>query len=296
MYDIVFVGHICQDEVVHFNAEPYYSVGSAVLFGSTAAKRVGRRVAVVTKLSTRDDALLEHFGREDIDVYRLDTEHSTQMRIVHPSKNIDERQMFQQRSAGFFTIEEMPPLPCRHMHLAGISDREFDIPFITAMRERVSRLSIDMQSLVRQVDPVSREIRFGDAKGKQQVTALMDIVKMDGIEAEILTGCRDLEQAACLFEKWGCPEVMITHAQGVLVRVQGKTLYERFTNKSTVGRNGRGDTTFGGYLSWRLENDAAIALRFAAALASLKMETPEPFAGSANEVLMRMKQSLDRKN
>jgi sugar/nucleoside kinase (ribokinase family) len=97
------------------------------------------------------------------------------------------------------------------------------------------------------------------------------------VEAKILTGSDDLEEAAKQFEEWGCPEVLITRSDGVLARVNGKTYFEPFTNKSIVGRTGRGDTTFAGYMAWRLEHDVEESLKFASALVSIKMESKGTF-------------------
>jgi sugar/nucleoside kinase (ribokinase family) len=109
------------------------------------------------------------------------------------------------------------------------------------------------------------------------------------LAAKVLTGNDDLEQAAETFEAWGCPETLITKAEGVLARVNGKTYYEKFSNQSVVGRTGRGDTTFAAYLARRLDHDVVESLKFAAALVSIKMETPGPFGGTLAEVLARMR-------
>ena len=119
---------------------------------------------------------------------------------------------------------------------------------------------------------------------------MMVKLKLDIVEAKIFTGTDDLERAAIIVESWGCPETMITHSQGVLARVKGKTYYEKFSNSSIVGRTGRGDTTFAAYLSWRLDHDVSESLRFAAALVSIKMETPGPFKGTLQDVLKRIKE------
>jgi sugar/nucleoside kinase (ribokinase family) len=97
-----------------------------------------------------------------------------------------------------------------------------------------------------------------------------------------------LEKAAIIVESWGCPEILITHSQGVLARVKGQTYYEKFSNNSTVGRTGRGDTTFAAYLSHRLDHGERESLRFAAALVSIKMETPGPFKGTMQDVAKRL--------
>jgi sugar/nucleoside kinase (ribokinase family) len=145
-----------------------------------------------------------------------------------------------------------------------------------------------MQSFVRQVDEQTRVITFADARNKREIVALMDRVKLDIVEAAMLTGERDLAKAAAIVAAWGCPEVVITRAEGVHARVHGKDYYEPFSNKSTVGRTGRGDTTFAGYMFRRLDHGPAEALKFAAALVSIKMETPGPFQGTLADVLARM--------
>jgi sugar/nucleoside kinase (ribokinase family) len=151
-------------------------------------------------------------------------------------------------------------------------------------------LSVDMQSFVRHVTQVTRDIEFSDVANKKDIAGMMNKLKLDVVEARILTGTEDLEKAATIVESWGCPEVLITHSQGVLARVNKVTYYEKFSNASIVGRTGRGDTTFSAYLSWRLDHDPGEALKFAAALVSIKMETPGPFRGTLEDVLTRLKE------
>ncbi len=114
-------------------------------------------------------------------------------------------------------------------------------------------------------------------------------VKLDVVEAELLTGTADLSRAARIVEGWGSAETMVTRADGVLVRAGGKDYFERVTNRSVVGRTGRGDTTFGAYLAWRRDHSIGDSLRFAAAVVSIKMESPGPFRGGMEDIMARMK-------
>jgi sugar/nucleoside kinase (ribokinase family) len=288
MFDITFMGHMCYDEIHPYRGAPTTAPGSAVLCGAVAAARVGCRVLVVTRMSPADAAILEPMRQLGIECRLIPTAQTTRMRVVHPCADVDVREMDQVANAGFMQIEDMPDVPSRFVHLAGITDQEFTVDLIRGLRARGYSVSADMQSFVRQVNPRTRAITFADVPAKAEIAGLLDRVKLDVVEAKILTGSDDLEAAAKQFEAWGCPEVVITRADGVLARVGGQTLFERFTNRSVVGRTGRGDTTFAGYMAWRLQHGPAESLKFAAALVSIKMERPGPFAGTLDDVLQRM--------
>ena len=288
MFDIIFVGHMCYDEIIPYQGEPIVAPGSAVLCGALAAARVGKKVAVITRLSRRDDHILEQMRQNGIEVIVIPTKDTTYMKVVHATPDLDERQIYQLVNAGYFTLADMPAISGWQIHLAGITDQEFDLDFISGLKAMGYSLSTDMQSFVRQVDPLTHEIAFRDVPRKVEIARHMNLIKLDVLEAKILTGTDDPEQAALIVEGWGCPEIMITQSDGVLVRAQGKTCYEKFSNQSSIGRTGRGDTTFAAYLSRRTEFDVPEALKFAAALVSIKMESPGPFNGTLAEVLTRM--------
>jgi sugar/nucleoside kinase (ribokinase family) len=288
LYDIAFIGHVCFDEVIPYQGLPRVAPGSAVLCGALAAARVGKQVVVVTRMAPKDQAILEPMLQNGIAVHATPSADTTYMKVVHTTADVDERQIYQLANAGFFSLTDVPPLKAHQVHLAGITDQEFDLDFIRGLKERGLRMSADMQSFVRQVNPGTHRIAFGDVPNKKEIVGLMDMIKLDIVEASVLTGTDDLEQAALIIEGWGCSEILITRADGVLARVNGKTYYEKFSNKSVVGRTGRGDTTFAAYMARRLDHDITDSLKFAAALVSLKMEAPGPFTGTLADVLARM--------
>jgi sugar/nucleoside kinase (ribokinase family) len=290
--DLVFVGHMCLDEVIPFQEPPIIAPGSAVLCGALAASRVGTSVAVVTRLAPQDEEILWSMRQGGVEVHVVPADATTYMRVVHPSPDVDQREMYQLENAGRFHVADIPSLDARQVHLAGITDQEFDLDFVRKMKARGYRLSADMQSFVRQVDAATRRISFRDVADKAAIAELLDMVKLDVVEAQVLTSTDDLELAAKMFEKWGCPETVITRADGVLARVNGATYWEPFTNRSVVGRTGRGDTTFAAYMARRLDHDPDDSLRFAATLVSMKMEQTGPFSGTLAGVLERMDASV----
>ena len=116
-------------------------------------------------------------------------------RVLHESENVDERKLTLVKSAGLISIDDVPASlrPC--VHLAGISDTEFDMALMKGLKSRGYSLSVDMQSFVRHVTPVTHEIEFSDVANKKEIAAMMDKVKLDVVEARILTGTDDLEKA-----------------------------------------------------------------------------------------------------
>jgi sugar/nucleoside kinase (ribokinase family) len=254
------------------------------------AARIGKQVAAVVKMAKKDEEILQPMKDLGVDTYVIASPETTYSRVLHESENVDERKLTLVKSAGLISIDDVPELRSTCVHLAGISDTEFDMPLMKGLKSRGYSLSADMQNFVRHVTPVTHEIEFSDVADKKEIAAMMDKLKLDVVEARILTGTEDLEQAAIIIESWGCPETLITHSQGVLARVKGVTYYEKFSNSNVTGRTGRGDTTYAAYMSWRLDHDVLESLKFAAALVSIKMETPGPFKGTLEDVRKRLRE------
>ena len=281
---------MCYDEVTPFGEEKIIAPGSAVLCGAMVTARIGVKTAAVVKMSLDEEKITQPMKDLGVDVFIIPADCTTYSRVLHKSENVDERDITLVKTAGLIKIEDVPELESEYYHLGGISDSEFDMALIDGLKARGYRLSTDMQSYVRQITPVTKEINFGDVKEKEEIASKMDMIKLDVVEARVLTGTEDLEKAAEIFASWGCPEVVVTRSDGVLARVNGKTYFEKFSNNSVIGRTGRGDTTFAAYQGWRLTHDVPTSLKFAAALVSIKMETYGPFKGTLEDVMTRIQQ------
>jgi len=121
----------------------------------------------------------------------------------------------------------------------------------------------------------------------------VDTVKTDAVEAEFLTGQRDMRVAAGQIADLGPKEVVLTHRDGVLV-YDGSHFHEaRFHPETLTGRSGRGDTCIASYMARRLSAPPHEAMIWAAALTSLKLEAEGPFRRDIRdvEVLIRKKYS-----
>ena len=290
-YDIAFIGHVTIDEIDASEGSANGVPGGAPFFGAFAAAGAAKKIAVITRMAEHDAYLLEPLRQSGIDVFLRPVPETTHMRVIHPTANVDDRLMYQTRDAGFFSMDDMPAIEASLIHLGALTDREFTIGFMKQLKVKGFTVSVDMQGFVRQVDDVTRVIHFGDVHEKQEIVRLADFVKLDVVEAKILTGTDDLGEAAAICESWGCRETVITRSDGVLARSKGLNYFEKFSNRNSTGRTGRGDTTFGAYLARRFDYPVDESLRFAASLASIKMETPGPFMANLHDLLKRMTNS-----
>lgn len=290
VYDITFVGHMCYDEVTYYNKKGYIAPGSAVLCGAAVAARIGKKVALVTRLSKKDEHILDELKSIGVECFVTYTDETSWMYVGHPSENVEEREMILKHSAGPFEIDNFPDIESKAVHLAGISDTEFTLPFMLGLKDLGYNISVDMQSFVRQADPLTKKVSYSDDSRKKDIVSIMNKIKLDVTEAEILTGTNNLIEASKIITSWGCKEVVLTKTEGVQANVNGSLLWEPFSNKSVVGRTGRGDTTFAAYLSSRLTDSPEYSLKFAASLVSMKMEKVGPFSGTLQETLERMKE------
>ena len=104
-----------------------------------------------------------------------------------------------------------------------------------------------------------------------------------------MTGTADREKGAEMLAEWGAEEIMVTHNTEVLILKDGEFYRAPFNPSNLSGRTGRGDTCFASYLARRLKEGPGEAVKFAAALTSMKMEKPGRFSGTEADVFERIK-------
>jgi sugar/nucleoside kinase (ribokinase family) len=289
-YDITFVGHMATGMIVPFEGAPFLEPGSPVLFTAIAASCTGKRLAAVTKVMETDAYLLEPLKAAGIDLF-VRPGGISRYRVVFPSADVDERRPYLIGAGDHLTIEDMPALaPCL-VHLCCMDNREVQVDLMRALRARGFRLSVDMQGFVLQPDAKTGAVHHKDVPEKREILEMVDFVKLDAVEGAILTGETSVREQAEVLAGWGKGEMVITSSEGVFARSGGTSAFARFTNRSTQGRMGRGDTVMGSYLARRLDHSLEESLGFATALTSIKMESRGPFTGSVSDVLDRMARS-----
>ncbi len=282
-YDIAFLGHYTKDTIV--SKQGTRSVhGGAINYGANIAVRVGLRVAVVTRLARADQEVVEALQREGIDVFATYTPASTCLRLEYPTDDPDTRLMYVTNAAGAFTSDEVKKIDARAFCLGPSLHGEIPLAVLQELRKKDTLIACDVQGYVRADLNGNVEYVPWDMTEMRAVLALVDILKTDAVEAELMTGETDKRKAAAQLASYGPREIVLTHRDGVVVYADGAYYEAAFTPHALIGRSGRGDTCIGAYTSKRLVCSPEEALRWAAAATSLKMEAEGPFKGTLHAI------------
>lgn len=280
-FDIAFLGHYTKDTIV-LPHETKTGRGGAFYYGVHVVVRMGLKAAVITRLAEEDFEVVEDLSRMGVEVFARPTSQSTSLKLVYPTQDLDRRTVYNVGFAGPFTPAEVAPVQARAFHIGASVRGEVPPEVIETLTQKEARVSLDVQGFVR----VNRggELAYEDWPEGAQVLELVDVLKADGVEAEVLTGTSDLREATKALSEFGPGEVVLTHGKGVLVYADGHFYSAPFRTREMRGRTGRGDTCIAAYLGKRLTASPAEATTWAAALTSLKMEAEGPFSREIREV------------
>ena len=280
-FDVAMIGHFAKDEIV-FGGERRVSPGGAVYYGGIALARLGRQVAVITRLHPDDFPMLEELRQVGITVYASPASQTSGIENTYHTPDMDRRTCVPLGFAGPFRAEDIPSLEARIWIVGPIIAGEVDLPLLRHLSGLGAPLALDAQGFIR--FPEDNRLIFKPWPDISDGLAMVTYLKADSAEAEALTGLGDMRAAAAGLAGYGPAEIVLTHADGVLVYAEGTYYESPFKPRAIRGRTGRGDTTFAAYVSKRLSAGPGEACQFAAAVASIKLERPGPFAGSVQQV------------
>ncbi len=281
-YDIAFLGQYTKDTIVTKDGSRVVN-GGAYFYGASAAASMGLKVAALTRLAPEDFSSFRFLLEHDVLVKAISTQQSTCLQLLYPSGNPDDRILSVTSVAEPFEPSDVESISAPVWSIGASIRGEVSLEVLKAIKAKGARIGLDAQGFVRVVrdGQLAYDTQWPE---KAEVFQLVDVFKADVIEAEILTGTRDLYKAAKILAKYGVPEFVLTHGDGVVVYADGSFFEAPFKPESLVGRSGRGDTCLASYLAPRISMNPEKATFWSAALTSLKMETLGPFAGTRKDV------------
>jgi sugar/nucleoside kinase (ribokinase family) len=280
-FDIAYVGHYTKDTIVYPHLTRTVD-GGAFNYGANVAVRMGLRVAVVTRLAREDWHVVSELERLGVTVFGRATPASTLLRLIYPTANLDERTIELISSAGPFAVEEVAEVQAKAFAIGASVRGEVPTEVVEALAATGAIVALDVQGFIRVVRDGT--LAFDGWPGKESVLKHVTVLKTDAVEARLITGESDRYVAARRLAAFGPREVLLTHGGGVLVYHDGAFHEAPFVVQEVRGRSGRGDTCTSAYLSRRLTAPPADAVRWAAAVTSLKLEAEGPFRREMAEV------------
>jgi sugar/nucleoside kinase (ribokinase family) len=287
-YDVLYIGNYTKDTIIS-PAGTKIVDGGAVNYAAHAAARLGKKVAVVTRLAQEDRHVVEKIGQAGIDCFVTYTDQSTLLQLEYPTADPDNRTLSVMSVAGSITAGDVENIDARAAVIGSSLRGEVGLDVINTLQEKKIWVAADMQGFVRVLRGAALKYELWNEM--ESTLGLVDVVKSDAVEAEFLTGQTDILKAAEFYAEMGPREIVLTHKDGLLIYADGKVYEMNFYPVRLDGRSGRGDTCLGTYVAMRLSLSPRDAGIWAAAVTSLKMENPGPFDRSLGEVeaLIRQK-------
>jgi sugar/nucleoside kinase (ribokinase family) len=282
MFDIVILGNYTKDTIVS-SAGTRVVDGGGFNYGAHVACMMGLKTAAVTRLAHADVHVVENLAALGVTVYPAYTPHSTHLRLCYPSANVDERIVSVSATAGSFTPDQVRDLNARAFLINASIRGEVGMDVLQELKRKDALVAADVQGFVRVAD-AKGVLGYAPWPEKESVLALFDILKTDAVEAELLTGEKDIVKAARQLAACGPKEIVLTHRDGLLVLAEGNCYQAPFRPRQLVGRSGRGGTCVAAYVAARLNSPPEEATKWAAAVTSLKLEAEGPIRRTAEEV------------
>lgn len=280
-FDVLYIGNYTKDTILSPAGRRHVDGGGS-LYASYAAARLGKRVALVTRLAKEDAHVIQALEKAGVACFQTYSAQSTLMQLEYPTTDPDLRSLTVAATAGSIAADDVDSLGARSAAIVTSLRGEVGLDVICELKERGMTLAADVQGFVRVLDGQQLE----NQPWPEMQTALhyIDIVKSDAVEAEFLTGESDIFRAARSYAAMGPREIVLTHKDGLLLLADGEFTELGFYPESLEGRSGRGDTCIGTYVAVRQEKPPREAAIWAAAVTSLKMGKLGPFDRSLDDV------------
>jgi sugar/nucleoside kinase (ribokinase family) len=284
-FDICIVGHITRD-IIRVGRTTRATPGGTAYYTSMALRRLGLKVAVVTKVAKGDEVpLLRDLRREKIEVFCKEGVTSSVFENTYGGEYPDDRTQRIGSVGTPFSPEDVAGIMATSFHVGPLTNQDIPVLLLAQLPATARFVSLDVQGMLRpaHVGPVIEQ----DWPEKRAGLAFVDILKADEKEALILSGEKTVDRSASALASLGPREVVITMGSRGSVIYAKRNLHRIpcYSPRKIEDPTGCGDTYVAGYLYQRLKGAAPeMAGRFAAAMATLKLEVSGPFGGNEADI------------
>ncbi|MGN6639412.1 MAG: PfkB family carbohydrate kinase [Mucilaginibacter sp.] len=286
MYDICCIGHITLDKVVTTRSVMYMAGGTAFYF-SSALQNMDATYLLVTSVAESEIHYVDELREKGIEIWAYPSPHTVYFENIY-AENQDQRTQNVLQQATPFTIDQLIEVESKIFHLGPLLADDISVDLIKFLAAK-GRVSLDAQGYLRKVQ--DQKVFAIDWPQKRNGLQYIGILKADEAEMAVLTGNSNVKESMKILADWGVKEVVITNGSMGSLIYSDSQFYNipAYPPLNLIDATGCGDTYMAGYLLQRVKGiDIQKAGEFAAAMASLKMESPGPFTGTKQEIFERM--------
>ena len=293
MYDICCIGHITLDKVITPKSVVRMAGGTSYYF-SNAIRNMGASYILITSLAEEEMDFVESLRVKGIEVNVKLSAHTVYFENKY-SGNQDHREQRVLQKADPFSENQVQTVDAHVFHLGPLLADDFPDSIIKKLAVK-GKLSLDAQGYLRKVE--NKKVYHVDWPQKRELLQHIHYLKANEFEMEVLTGLTDIKAACETLYDWGVKEPIITLGSKGSVIYDGKSFYSipAFQpSNEVIDATGCGDTYMAGYLYQRTKGVGHYqAGEFAAAMATLKIESSGPFTGSEKDVEYLIKHSKSK--
>lgn len=289
MFDLVVVGHITIDWIERRGLKPKFTPGGSAVYASLAAKAMGAKVSVVSKVGADfPDEFVVWLSRSGVDLTGVKRVEAPTTRFVLRYRD-DERTLQLKRLCDSILPEDAPTnLRTKAIHLGSVAG-EIPIETVRRLASLVDVVSLDLQGFVRAFNSeglVSERRRLDVG-----VLGCVDIVKASEEE---------LQAAMNIHDTWKAMEATAQLAPNIVIVTKGvkgaamlldKNRYEvpACEPRLIVDPTGAGDAFIGAFMAeYVYGRDPLWCAAVGSSASSFVVEGLGPsYLGSRNEILQR---------
>lgn len=281
-YDICCIGHLTLDKIVT-PKETVYMSGGASFYFSNAVSNLDSNYILVAGLAESEMKAVEALRAKGLTVDVMICDNSHYFENIY-GENQDNRTQRVLAKGDPFVMEVMSDIHAKYFHVGALMADDFSNDFVKELSKR-GRISIDCQGYLREVR--GTEVHAVDWTDKLDVLKYVDVLKANEMEMKVLTGTTDVYEAGRMLYSWGVKEVLLTLGSMGSVLYDGKDfiMVPAYEATEVVDATGCGDTYMAGYLYKRAKGASMEeSAKFAAAVATIKIEAFGPFTGTVEDV------------
>lgn len=290
MYNICCIGHITLDRVITPEIDVFMPGGTAWYF-SKALRNLDSKYVLITSLADTEKKFAQQLIDEGIAVQLFPSASTLYFENIYGG-DINQRSQRVLQTADPFTQAQVMATRASIFHLGTLMADDIPLDVIKILSQK-GKVSADVQGYLRKLN--GNNVVATDWKDKIEALPFIDILKVNEYEMEALTGTSNIEKAARQLNYWGAKEIVITLGSLGSVIYHQQQFYNipAYTPTVTTDATGCGDTYMAGYLYCRAKRiSPEQAGKFAAAMATLKIEKQGAFSGTEKEILTIVNKEL----